>query len=513
MISELSISRRALLAGAGAISGLAWAGPLAAQTHTALRIVGPWDFTSLEPTDTGYLLTRLGVAETLVQVNPDGRLVGGVASEWTVSEDKLTWRFPIRAGALFHDGSPVTAEAVVNSLKRAFSGESLSAVPLDGVSTDGDAVIIRTKTPFSPLPAFLVDYAAILLAPAAYDAEGKVQKIIATGPYRLAAIDGKTNLELERFPGARVKAQIPTVRYTAVANGDTRANIAIAGDADLVYTLAPTALPRINAAGQLRVESLTIPRVRPLAVNCGLPQFNDKNVRRALSLAIDRAGIASAVLRHPGSAATQLLPPILTEWHNPALPALRQNIAEAQRLLDSAGWVPGADGIRVKNGVRFAAKLLTLANRPELPPMAAALQAQFKQIGLEISIEVGPAAIIPTAIREDRMEMTMFARTYVNVPDVIATIIPDYTREKSTWGTVHWPERTQMKRLTDAYIASFDTTEKARLRAEITTLLHDELPVIPVAWFEHTVAVSPRLRNVAIDPFEMRYLAEAMAWG
>ena len=70
-----------------------------------------------------------------------------------------------------------------------------------------------------------------------------------------------------------------------------------------------------------------------------------------------------------------------------------------------------------------------------------------------------------------------------------------------------------MKRLTDAYVASFDLAEKARLRAEITALLHDELPVIPVAWFEHTVAVSPRLRDVAIDPFEMRYLAEAMAWG
>ncbi len=510
---DTSISRRSLLAGAGAIAGLAWAAPLAAQSSETLRIVGPWDFTSLEPTDTGYLLARLGVAETLVQVEPNGQLVGGVAANWSISEDKLTWRFPIRAGQRFHDGSAVTADAVVSSLKRAFAGESLSAVPLDSVSADGETVIIRTKTPFSPLTAFLVDYAAIILAPAAYDTDGKVQKIIATGPYQIVVVDGKTILDLARFPEARIKAQIATVRYTAVANGDTRANIAIAGDADLIYTLAPTALPRITAAGQLRVESLTIPRVRPLAVNCGLPQFNDKRVRRALSLAMDRAGIASAVLRHPGSSATQLLPPILTEWHNPALPALSQNIAEARSLLESAGWILGADGIRVKNGVRFAAKLLTLANRPELPPMATALQAQFKQIGLDVSIEVGPSSIIPTAIREDRMEMTMFARTYVNVPDVIATIIPDYTREKSNWGTVNWPERARLKTLTDTYVASFDGAEKARLRAEITALLHDELPVIPVAWFEHTVAVSPRLRNVAIDPYEMRYLAEAMAWG
>ncbi|MFY7962460.1 MAG: ABC transporter substrate-binding protein, partial [Elsteraceae bacterium] len=69
-----------------------------------------------------------------------------------------------------------------------------------------------------------------------------------------------------------------------------------------------------------------------------------------------------------------------------------------------------------------------------------------------------------------------------------------------------------VKTLADAYVASFDPARKATIRAEITTIIHDEAPVIPVAWFEHTVAVSNRLANVIIDPFETRYFLDRASW-
>lgn len=511
-MTAIRVSRRAAFA-----LGLALAtSPMAAtaqQGEPVLRVVSPWEYTSNEPADTGFLLARLGVAETLVQVEPEGELSGGVAESWSVEADRLTWRFRLRPGSRFHDGTPVTAEAVAASLKHAFGGESLSAVPLDAVSVDGGDVLIRTKTPFSVLPAFLCDYAAIVLAPSAYGLDGKVRAIVATGPYRITAIEGKTLLELERFKSyARARPAIAKVRHSSVPNGDTRANIAIAGDADLVFTLAPTATARIDAAGQMKVASLTIPRIRPIAFNSSLPQFADLRVRRAVSLAIDRHGIAAAILRHPGSAATQLLPPILAEWHNKALPPLAYDPAGARKLLDEAGWVPGPDGVRSKDGVRLAAKLLTIANRPELPVMAAAIQAQLRQVGMEIAIEAGQPGNIPAAIRDGTMQMTMFARTYVNVPEVIATIIPDYTRERSLWGSVEWAGRERMKALADEYVTSFNEVRKAALRTEITRLIHDEAPVIPVSWFEHTVAVSGRIKGVAIDPYETRYLLDRISW-
>lgn len=513
MTRSLALPRRAILA-ALAGAGVTRFGPAHAQRgEPVLRVVAPWEYTSNDPTDTGYIHTRMGVAETLVGVEPDGKLVGQIAESWAADPDRLTWRFRIRPGVQFHDGTPVTAAAVTASLRTAFKGESLSNIPLDSLTTEGDAVVIRTRTPFGSLPTFLLDYAAIILAPAAYGPDGKVRSIIATGPYRLASVDGQTTLELTRFDGYwGRKPAIARARYTAVANGETRANIAIAGDADLVFTLAPQAAARIDAGGQARFVSLTVPRLRIITLNLGLPQFADVRVRQALSLGIDRAGIAAGILRHPPSAATQLLPPVLTDWANPALPPLRTDPAAARALLDAAGWVPGADGIRVKDGVRLAARMLVPANRPEIPVMATAIQSQLRGIGVEIAIEAGQASAIPDRVRDGTMQMTMFARTYVNVPDPIGTIIPDYTRERSSWGTMNWTGRERMRKLTDEYVTSFDPDRRAALRREMTALIHEEMPVIPVSYFEHSVAVGTRLRDVAIDPFETRYLLDRISW-
>ena len=287
--------------------------------------------------------------------------------------------------------------------------------------------------------------------------------------------------------------------------------MAIAGDADVIFTTVPSATPRIDAAGQMRVTSLTIPRIRVAAFNTGLPQFEDVRVRRAISMALDRQGMATAILRHPASAPTQLIPPVLANWHNPSLPPFKTDVAGANALLTEAGWVAGADGVRVKNGVRLTTKMITIANRPELTIMGTAMQAQLKQIGMEVIVEPLPSASVPAAIKDGTMQMTMFARTYVNVPEVIATIIPDFTRERSTWGTMNWPGRDRMKVLTDEYVQSFDDTRKQAIRMEITKIIHDDVPVLPVAWFEHTVAVSARVQSLVIDPYETRYMLHTVS--
>jgi peptide/nickel transport system substrate-binding protein len=515
MTNKLAVTRRSALALAASATVLAGFPTLVrAQEAAVLRVASPWEWTSNEPTDTGYIMARMQIAETLVMVEPDGKLIGGIAESWAVSEDKLTWRFKIRSGAVFHDGTPVTAEAAAASLRRSLAGESMQQIPVDQLSVEGDTLVLKTKTPFSHLPAVLVDYASVILAPASWGADGKVSRVIATGPFLITSIDGKTVIELERFDRYwGEKPKVARARYTAIANGDTRTNVAISGDQDIIFTTVPAATPRIDAAGQMKVESLTIPRARVMAFNSGLPQFADVRVRRAINMAIDRKGIASAVLRHPGSAATQLLPAAVPAWHDASLPAYPFDVAGANALLDQAGWSRGADGVRAKEGARLSAKVLTLANRPELAVMATAMQAQLKTIGMELSIEPSPSAAIPAAIQSGTMQMTMFARTYVNVPEVIATIIPDFTRERSTWGTLNWAGRDRVKTLTDEYVQSFDESRKATLRKEILKIIQDEVPVAAIAWFEHTVAVNKRVKGLVIDPFETRYMLHNVSLG
>ncbi len=501
----MSLTRRTLLAASTASLAL----PARAQTQPTLRVVAPWEVTSLQPADTGYIFARMEVAETLVGVDPNGQLVGLVAERWSVDDDRLTWRFTVR-DKRFHDGTPVTAAAVVQSLERVrTAGDSLAGVPIDRIDAVDNTVVIRTTRPFSPLPAFLVDYAAIILAPAAFGADGKVQQMIATGPYRVTRLEGATGFDQEAVAGST--PAIRAARYRAVGNGDTRGALAIAGDADLIYTLAPQVLPRITAAGRTRVLTETIARSRIMSFDCGRPQFREVAVRRAISLSIDRAGIARALLRHDPSAATQLLPPVLAGWHQPHLPALAFDPAEARRLLDAAGWRPGADGIRVKDGHALSFDVKTIANRPELPAMAAAIQANLADVGIRMTIQAGPSSAIPQSVRDGTLQASFFARTYVNVPDPIGTLLPDFATDRPAWGAVNWGNQA-FRDLANAYTASFDAAERAGLQRRMAEVLHEELPTIPVSWFEHTAAASTRLGGVVLDPFETRYLISRMRW-
>ncbi len=111
----------------------------------------PLGVTSLEPSDTSYIAARMGIAETLTKVEPDGRVTGGVFDSWTASDDKLSWCFYIAVGPLLHGGTPITADIVKADFDRCIPGAaSLKTVPIASVTAEGDTVEIATKTPFSP---------------------------------------------------------------------------------------------------------------------------------------------------------------------------------------------------------------------------------------------------------------------------------------------------------------------------------------------------------------------------
>jgi peptide/nickel transport system substrate-binding protein len=88
----------------------------------------------LDPASDGYSFQRMEVAETLVDADAEGRLQPGLATDWEVSGDGLTWRFRLREGVRFHDGTPLDAPAAVASLRRAADRPGiLQTVPLAGI--------------------------------------------------------------------------------------------------------------------------------------------------------------------------------------------------------------------------------------------------------------------------------------------------------------------------------------------------------------------------------------------
>lgn len=489
--------------------------PVAASAQQPLRVVAPWHVESLEPSRDGFNFTRMGVAETLVGADDGGLPVPQLAESWTISDDRLTWRMTIRDGATFHDGSPVTAEAVAASLLRARSKPGpLANAPITGIAADGPRVVeLRTSAPFTPLLAFLAESSAQILAPASWDEAGGVRALVGTGPYRLVGFQPPFRFEVERFDAwnGGPRPAIARAVYESVARAETRALMAESGQADLILTLDPAGTDRLRRSPRVEVRVMPIPRTQTIKLNAGSPLFSDTRVRRAVGLAIDRDGIARAILRSPEAAATQLFPRTLSEWHVPGLAPLRRDQAEARRLLAEAGWTAGPGGTLSRDGRPFRFTLRTFSARPELPVVAAAIQESLREIGIDMQIAVGVSSDIPAGHRDGSLEAALLARNFSLVPDPIGTLLADFGPQGGDWGAMGWTSP-ELVEILGALGRSTDPAERAALRARVSAILQVELPVVPVVWYDHRVAISRRLANVSVDPLELSYRIAAMRW-
>jgi len=502
-----------------AIATMAMAGtealPAAAQdTARVLRVVSPWEITGLDPARSGYIFARMQIAETLVGADKGGLPEAAIARSWSVSADGKTWRFDLRAGTTFHDGTKLDAAAVAASLNRAKANAAglLANAPIATIAAEGAAIVVALSRPFSALPAFLAHSSTIVLAPAAYDAAGNVVRIVGSGPYRATAVEPPLRVEAERFADWRGAAPaIERTSYLAVPRGETRVAMAEGGQADLVYVVPPEAVARLQRNARLHLDVQAIPRTRMLKLNAAPPYFDDVRVRQAVSFALDREGIAEAILRSPATRATQMFPPGLAEWHAPDLAPLAHSLPRAKELLAAAGWRTGADGILVKDGKRFAVTLRTFSDRPEQPPMAAAIQAQLRDAGIDVTVAIVNSGEIPAGHQDGTLQMALLARNFALVPDPIGTMLQDFGPKGGDWGAMNWSSPAMAAALA-ALSAPADAAARAKARGDIARLLQAELPVVPIAWFDYAVAINRRVEGASVDPFELSYRLSAMKW-
>ena len=351
-----------------------------------------------------------------------------------------------------------------------------------------------------------------VLAAAAYASDGSVRELIGSGPYRIVKVQPPQKMELERFAlWSGPKPAIARVAYLAVSRGETRQLMASSGQADLVFTHDPANYARLATQKNLRLHSLPIPRSIYLKVNAGHPALRELATRQALSLAIDRNGIATTLLRSPKAAATQLFAPGMAEWHVPSLTPLTRDLEQARALLRTAGWSAGPDGMMRRDGKPLKLALRTFSDRPELPVMASAIQAQWREIGVDLAVEVMNSGEIPAGHKNGSLELALLARNYALVPDPVGTLLQDFGPTGGDWGAMNWSSATVRDGIA-ALASTDDPRRRSALRGSIATVLQAELPVIPVAWYQHTATSSNRLAQVSIDPMELSYRIARMRW-
>ncbi|ALM52588.1 ABC transporter substrate-binding protein [Halomonas huangheensis] len=487
--------------------------PMVGFAEERLDVVAPWEINSIDPVQAGHIFGRMQVAETLLDTDLKGNLVPGLATQWSAADDGLSWQFTLREGVHFHDNSEMTVEAVAQSLNRTLNNPGvLSQAEIESIEAVDGGVRISLAAPYSALPALMTHYSTQILAPAAYGEDGKVQELIATGPFRIVSLQTPQRLEAERFDDYWGEApEIPAVSYLAAPRGETRALMAQSGDADIAFTLDAASQARLRMTPSVELFAEPIPRTVTVKLNAAREGFDSVEERRALSLAINRQGIARGVMRVEDAATDQLMPAGLGAWHLDGLGQPEQDLEEARNLLASQGWAPGEDGILQLDGKPFSVTLTTFADRPELPVIATALQEQWSQLGVDVSVNVGNSSEIPSSHQDGSLDMGLLARNFGLVPDPLATIRQDFGPEGGDWGAMNW-NSSELEGIVSELVNATDESRKASLAHDAAEILHDQLPVIAVASYVQTAAVNARLNGFAIDPFERSYRLSELSW-
>jgi peptide/nickel transport system substrate-binding protein len=398
---------------------------LTASAQAADLRIGTQNTPTLDP---HFLLLDSNIAYNqhiygaLVDTDEHGRMVPDLAESWD-SDGKQTWRFHLRHGVTFHDGTPFTADDVVFSLNRvpnvpnnpsSYSGQLLGVTDVRKI--DDYTVDIATDG-FSPLLPAQIAKLAIVCKHVAEHAttadfnEGRAA--IGTGPYRVVEVQGKERIMLQRFDQYwGKKPDWEHVEFRVLANDSARSAALLSGDVDLIEFVPLQDAARLAATPGIVVHSGDSARVMYLGINLdprldvagGKNILNDPRVRQAITLAINREGIVRSILLGYGRVATQVGVPGMLGYLDDVRPDPFQP-DEARKLLAQAGFPDGfSTSLLCPNG-RYVADAKT----------CQALGQMLARIGIKASVEALPAAIFFSKVKTGSNPAPLFLSAWSNV--------------------------------------------------------------------------------------------------
>lgn len=356
------------------------------------------------------------VYDTLVARDASMALVPGLAESWRVVDDTI-WEFRLRPGVRFHDGSALTSADVAASFQRVPSVPgnpnpySIYLAGVTGVEPIDDLTFrIRTAGPLPILPTNLTQ---IFIVPRAVAGKGNPEfnsgeAAIGTGPFRVASWSTNQPLVLRRhdaYWGGRVAWE--TASLVPIPNDTARVAALLAGDVEFINNVPLQDVGRIEADRRLALfagPSIYAVNIYPDVERDNAPgieaggrnPMKDVRVRRALSLAVNREGIARQIMEGYADPTDQPVPPFIF-GAIPDRPVPAQDLAAARALLAEAGWGQG-----------FGLTIFCSPNRT--PRICQAIAAAWTRIGIRTSVEVVPQATFLT--RRNRREYGLFVTVF-----------------------------------------------------------------------------------------------------
>ncbi|TXS54348.1 ABC transporter substrate-binding protein [Streptomyces sp. t39] len=324
-----------------------------------------------------------------------------------VSADGLTYTYKLRKGVEFSDGEPFDADDVVFTYRTILDEKTNNAsrTELDALKDVGkagdDTVVFTLKYPYAPFAQRTV----LPIAPEHVAGRQDVNtgefttKPIGTGPYILTGWSKGEKLSFKANPtywGGEPKVKKFTMAI--IKDDDVRATRLRAGDLDGAI-LPPNLAEGFAKDKGRRTHRATTYDYRTVTLPTHNEVTGDTAIRRALDIAVDRQAMVDSILNGAGKPAYGPVP-TGSEWFAEGTER-RHDLAGAKKILDEAGWKPGKDGIRVKDGVRAAFPLWYLTGDKLRQDHALAYASDARKAGIDITTQAGTWEVIEPRMEHD----------------------------------------------------------------------------------------------------------------
>jgi len=397
----------ALLSACGDRLGIAPEERTTAQQRGATIIVGrPNDASSLDParpTDNESSEVISQIYETLVRYRADSDDVeAALATRWAVDPTGTQWSFTLRDGVRFHDGTPLDAAAVVFSFERQrdpahpfhtgrfgyWENQYKNIVRVEAVSPREVRITIADR--YAPFLANMAMFPVGIVSPTAVARWGEAfpDHPVGTGPFLLERWDHGERIVLARNPRYwDVPALTERVVFEVIPDARQRLVDLESGAIDLALAILPEELQFVDLHPGLTLYRHPANNVTYLAMNCLRAPFDDREVRRAIGLAINKLPIVRLAYEGLAIPAEGPLPP--TQWGYHAVGAARYAPAEAKaRLAELA-----AEGrIDLSKHYRLYAPATPRPYLPNPEQVARVLRSNLEAAGLQIELVIQPFA-------------------------------------------------------------------------------------------------------------------------
>ena len=411
------------------------------------------------------------IYDNLVTRDSSGAIVPQVAVSWAAASDTEV-DFQLRDDITFHDGTPLTADDVVFSVKRITNpdfkspqlGQFSKIIGADATGTH--SVRLTTDGPYPVLLAQLVKLSIVSRAYAERVGDEELNlKPMGSGPYKFVEWRKGVKVVLERNDGYwRDEPPFASVEFAAVPDAATRLADLRTGKADLVVGLNPDDALQLQGSDGVEVRSAPTERVGYLMMNTQGGPLVDKRVRRAIAHAIDRQLIIDALLGGYSQVTNQLLTPAHfgyiegLEWHG-------YDPDMAKSLLAEAGHGDGLE-IEIITAPPFDQRIIQ------------AMQQQLSDVGVSLKISMSDMATFLARRRADPEGFgdTVFGRWSCACQDADGVLFAMFHSD-SIWSKYANPE---LDKWLVAGRSTLDEAERLAAYTEAHAIIREETPSIPL---------------------------------